>query len=92
MSLWVKNGRGNGNFDWPVGPFPRGVISRDSIVLANICEIARIPGEPRNLPWNGDASMEIRNIIPDDNGFVTLTVEIDWDSPLDFRVFFVVFD
>lgn len=91
MSLWVQNGRGNGTFDWHA-PFPPGVINRDRIVLANICEIARIPGEPRDLPWNGDASMEVRNIIPDDTGAVTLTIGIDWDSPLDFRLFYVVFD
>ena len=91
MSLWIANGNGNGTFDWEVN-FPKGVINRDSIVLANICEIARIPGEPRDLPWMGAASMEIRNIVPRDTGTVALRVEIDWDSRLDFRVFFAVFD
>jgi hypothetical protein len=91
MSLWTVRGRGNGNFLFPVF-FPDKVINRDRIVLASICEIARIPGEPNDLPWVGDAAMEVRNIVPRDTGEVYFRVEIGWDSPLDFRISIAVFD
>jgi|tagenome__1003787_1003787.scaffolds.fasta_scaffold19884167_2 hypothetical protein len=91
MSLWIANGNGNGSFNFLVN-FPAGVINRNSIVLANICEIARIPGEPNDLPWMGAASMEVRNIVPRDDGHVDFRIEIDWDGPLNFRMFIAVFD
>jgi hypothetical protein len=91
MSLWIVNGTGNGSFNFLVN-LPGGVINRSSIVLANICEIARIAGEPSDLPWMGAASMEVRNIVPQDTGQVNFRVEIDWDSPLNFRIFIAVFD
>lgn len=91
MSLWIVNYRGHGNFNLNVN-FPAGVINRNSIVLANICEIAHIPGEPQDLPWMGDASMEVRNIVPEDTGAVNFRLEVDWDDDLDFRMFIVVYD
>jgi len=86
MSYWIVNFRGHGTFDLHVN-FPEGAVNRDSIVFANICEIAHIPGVPGDTPWMGDAAMEIRNIVPQNTHSVVFKVEIAWGSDLDFRMF-----
>ncbi len=91
MSLWHVNIVGNGVFDGNF-TFPAGVINRHSHVLANICEVSAPQGEPLDFPFQGDATMEIHNIVPKDDGTVSIRFEIDWDSPLNARVQFFVFD
>ena len=91
MSLWHVNVVGNGVFDGTF-TFPQGVINRHSHVLANICEVSAPQGEPLDFPFQGNATMEIHNIVPRDDGVVSIRFEIDWDSPLNARVQFFVFD
>src|SRR5262245_64520710 len=89
IGLAEINASGFGLFNLDV-QFPAGVINRNSTVLANICEIAHISGEPGDLPWVGAANMIIWNIIPQDTGHVILRVEVDWSRPLDFRIQFAI--
>ena len=89
MSTWVVTLQGNGTFDKDF-TFPEGVINSKSIVFVNICEISRIRGVPNDIPWPGDASLEIRQIVPQDTGHLIVRVAIDWDSPLLYRLFFLV--
>lgn len=89
IDIWSITWRNNGTFDVDV-PFPRGVIDRDKIIFANICEIKRFPGETRDLPWMGDASMEVKNIVPKDTGSVNFRVHIDFYLPLPFRMLVMI--
>lgn len=91
MSIWFWDIRGCGSFN-ALAFFGRQHVNRHTTVLANVCEVARPQGEPLDFPFMGDASMEIRNIVPRDDGNVDLRVEVDWDSDLDIRIKFVIFD
>jgi hypothetical protein len=73
--------------------FPPGVINRHSHVLANICEVSKPEGEPEaDFPFMGNATMSIHNIVPHDDGTLSVRVEVDWPSPIDVRIQFFVFD
>jgi hypothetical protein len=92
MSLWQGNIRGNGVFDWTFTfPVP-GIVDKDSFVLANIVQVSQPQGEPLDFPFQGDATMEVHNIVPLHDNILSVRFEIDWDSPLDARVQLFVFD
>jgi hypothetical protein len=91
MSLWHTNSAGNGVFDANF-TFPGGVINGHSHVVANICEVFAPQGEPLDFPFQGDATMEIHNVVPKDDGTLSVRFEIDWDSPLNAKIQFFVFD
>jgi len=91
MSLWHADIRGHGVFDRNFA-FPTGVIDRHRHVLASICEVSQPQGEPLDFPFQGSATMEIHNIVPKDDGSVGARLEVDWDSDLNIRVLFAVFD
>jgi hypothetical protein len=78
---------GGGNHRWNFYGFPAGVITPSRMVLANICEL----GEPGDVPFIGDADMEIRNIAPRANDTVDVWFNIHWDSPLPVRIQFIAF-
>jgi hypothetical protein len=83
-SFWT--GRGRGTFD-TFADFGRGNLDRHSMVVANIVELSQPQGEELDFPFQGDASMEIRNLVPLDSGQLHLRVEIDFDDhDLNFRV------
>ena len=66
-------------------------VDRHSTVLASICELATLPGQPLDFPFIGAAPMEIRNIAPRDDGIVEMWVHIEWlASALNGRINFVV--
>ena len=67
-------------------------INRDSFVLANICEYQTIPGDPRPRPWSGAASLQIKAIIPQDNGHLIVQAESDWNMGLPIRIQIFIFD
>lgn len=90
MSLWSADGNGQGPFEFTAN-FPAGVINRNSVVFASICEMGTIAGDPNPFPWFGAAALQIDNIVPRDTGDVAIMVNVLWDSPLNFRVFYQVF-
>jgi hypothetical protein len=88
------NIQGQGLFDVPV-PFPPGVVNRNSLVLANICEVQMPPGEftpnqPVGIPFQGDATMTIHNIVPKEDGSVSVRVEISGSDTLNARLQFFI--
>lgn len=89
MTFWFIDIRGNGLFD-RVFTWPAGVINRHSTVFANICEISQPQGEPLDFPFQGSATMQIYNIVPRDDGSVSIRIGVDWDSDLNVRLRFGV--
>jgi len=92
MSLWQTNIRGSGVFDVNFSFPSPGIVDRHSFVLANIVEVSQPQGEPLDFPFQGDATMEIHNIVPKDDGTLSIRFEVDWDSDLNCRVQVFVFD
>jgi len=92
----------NGIFDGSVW-FPSGVINKDSIVLASICEVGEgdqedyFPGDPSddfvpfNVPFKGAAVFTLHNIVPFADGHVEITIDTGWTAfLLNVRMNFVV--
>lgn len=77
--------RGHGAFRLNVSGFD-GKINRHSKLVASICEVTAAPGGPLDYPFMGSAGMEIRNIVPYDNGTVDFWVEVNWGSDLNLRM------
>jgi hypothetical protein len=86
MSTFFFTGRGHGVFDRSTNSAQLPNINRHSFVLANICEISAPQGESLDFPFQGNATMEVHNIVPLDDGTVHFRLEIDWDSDLNFRL------
>jgi hypothetical protein len=84
---WAEAQAGPGNHRWNIHGFPAGTIHSGSMVLMNVCEL----GEPGDVPFIGDADMEIRNIAPRANNTVDVWFNIDWGSPLPIRLGIFVF-
>jgi hypothetical protein len=91
----------NGIFDGTV-TFPPGVINRNSIVLASICEVGEGDAEdyspssdaafvPFDYPFKGQAVFTLHNVVPFDDGHVELTIDTGWTAfLLNVRMNFVV--
>ena len=90
-SLWKAEVRGHGVMD-RVFTFPPGFIDRHKTVLANICEVSQPQGEPLDFPFQGSSTMQIYDVVPLDNGSLSLRLGNDWDSDLNMRIRFVVFE
>lgn len=67
----------------------RGVVNSSSKVFASITEVGIIGGQVK--PFQGAASMEIKNVVPHDDGIVIVRGIIHWDSDLNYRISVVVF-
>jgi len=81
MTYFTWQFLGNGIFDVPI--ILTGYITGDSHVYASICELKDIQGENNNpITWVGDANMSVLNIVPQDDGTLTIRVNVDWGSPL----------
>jgi hypothetical protein len=89
ISTWWWDGHGHGTF--PIAfPFGTNTVNRHSRVVCSICEIAQPPGETLDYPFLGSASMQILNVAPDDTGTVNVLMAVNWDSDLNWRVFFYI--
>lgn len=73
--------QGNGTFILDVDTSAFGV-DHNSGVWATICEVF----DQANEPFIGDAFMDVLNVAPTSDGHVLLRVQIDWPSPLQYRV------
>jgi hypothetical protein len=76
----IGNGLWNQGFN-----FPSGIVTPDSNVFANICELTSLGG----TPFIGAATMRINNIAPG-NDFVEVQIEVDWNWPLTIRIQFEI--
>lgn len=65
-------------------------VNRDSGVWATICELSQPVGEPLDFPFIGAARMSVRNVAPRDDGIIDMWIQIEWGSPLNYRVQVVV--
>lgn len=92
MSLWTANIRGNGAFNHSIGPFPGGVINRHSHVLVSICEVSQPTGQPLDFPFIGGAKMTIHNICPRDDNQLDVHINVDWESPLNCKLWITIMD
>ena len=75
--------------DIPMGKISdggRSGVDRHSMVLASVCELAGAPGNPVDYPFIGNAYMQVFNIAPRDDGFVSLWVHVDWPYQLHVRL------
>jgi hypothetical protein len=84
MSLWTQNVTGNGDFIRVSANIPS--VTPNTIVMASITEL-----DGDGQPSVGNATVELHNVAPR-SGFVDYIVAILWDSPLNCRVSFAVFD
>lgn len=66
-----------------------GIVNSSSKVFASITEVGIIGGQVK--PFQGAASMEIKNVVPHDDGIVIVRGMIHWDSDLNYRISVVVF-
>lgn len=73
-----------------VGPPAEGGCDRHSAVVASICEIATLPGQPLDFPFVGNAAMQVLNIAPRDDGIIDMRVWVAWHEPLNVRINFLV--
>ncbi|MFE4589796.1 hypothetical protein [Streptomyces laurentii] len=60
-------------------------VTRDSVVMVSMCELDGQTG----APFIGDATMTVHNVAPDD-GQVHVRGEVNWDSALSVRMYFLV--
>ncbi len=79
-----------------VGPFLfqrrlnlTGFVNSSSRVLVSISEIGIFSGQVK--PFQGDATMTIHNVVPNDDGIVIVRGNTGWGSPLNMRLSVVVF-
>jgi hypothetical protein len=85
VSCWNVEGKGNGSIIYTVN-LPTGVVNRHSVVVASICELSQPSGEALDYPFIGAAPMVVQNIAPQDNNTVMLRINIDWGSPLNYKI------
>ncbi|MEH7457141.1 hypothetical protein V7183_07825 [Bacillus sp. JJ1127] len=60
--------------------------TRFSAVFASITELGDIDGTHVLKPFQGSASMEILNVVPQDDGTIRVRVNILWDNDLWYRI------
>ncbi|WP_411145558.1 hypothetical protein [Streptomyces sp. x-80] len=60
-------------------------VTNANVVMVSMTEL----GGSSNLPFIGDATMTVHNVAPG-NGIVQVRGEVDWDSNLSTRVYFLV--
>ncbi|MFJ4909018.1 hypothetical protein ACIQCR_19590 [Streptomyces sp. NPDC093249] len=60
-------------------------VTPNSVVMVSMCEL----GGQSRTPFIGDATMTVHNVAPD-NGQVHVRGEVDWDSTLSVRMYFLV--
>ncbi|PFV97155.1 hypothetical protein COL21_12580 [Bacillus thuringiensis] len=64
-------------------------VNSTSIVVASITEVAIIDGQVK--PKQGSASMQIYNVVPRDDGTVSIRGNIDWPNDLNYRISVIIF-
>jgi len=69
--------------------FPPGIVNKHSHVLASITELKI---QDKDTPHPGGAVMTVHNIVPHDDGTVSVYVNIEWGDPLLTRLTVVVLD
>jgi hypothetical protein len=89
MQIWTWDGFGHGTFVLRF-PFGTNIINRHTHVVASICEIAQPPGGPLDFPFIGDASMQVLNVAPEDDGNVYMRIAVGWESTLNWRATFFI--
>lgn len=87
-TTWIGPVRGRGVKDHVI-PLPG--TTRHSTVFASITELGNIDGTGVLKPFQGAASMQVLNIVPQDDGNVRVRVQIHWDSDLWYKVFIARF-
>jgi hypothetical protein len=92
---WIFEGRGHGPFIFganvgTINALGLAGCDRHTHVLASICELGQPQGEPLDFPFMGQAEMEIRNIVPGDDGVVQMFVFIAWGEDVNFRINLIV--
>lgn len=60
-------------------------VTPSSVVMVSMCELGGQPG----TPFIGDATMTVHNVAPDNNQ-VHVRGEVNWDSTLSVRIYFLV--
>ncbi len=81
MTPFVWNFRGHGVVDVDV---PQPPVRSDSIAVASAAELGIFGGEEQ--PFIGNASIQVVNIAPQDNGVLRVRVNIMWDNDLNVRI------
>ncbi len=90
MSIWRADITGaSGIFDVRIN-FPSGIVDRHAVVLVSVCEIV-IP-LTNDLPYKGNAVLTVHNVVPNDGGFVELTIDTgqEWSPPIGVRAHFSI--
>lgn len=73
-----------------VGGVANGGVDRHSVVLASITEVTSAPGHPVDFPFIGHAQMSVMNTSPRDDGIVDFRLWVNWSTPLNLRLNFIV--
>lgn len=87
-TTWIGPARGHGVIDHVIS-LPG--TNRWSTVFASITEMGNIDGTGVLKPFQGAASMQVLNIVPQDDGNVRVRVNILWGSDLWYKVFIARF-
>ncbi len=69
--------------------FPPGIVNKHSHVLASITELK---SQDKDTPHAGGAYMTVSNIVPHDDGTVSVYVNIEWGNSLLTRLTVTVLD
>jgi hypothetical protein len=79
---WFTTRRGifQGNFG-----FPAAIVNRNSQVSVSITEVTAA-----NQPFLGDAGMSVLNVVPQDDGTVTVRANVAWGAPLRCALNFII--
>lgn len=75
-------------FEWRITGFD-GIVNSSSKVFVSISEIGISGGQVK--PFMGAASMQVHNVVPQDDSSVIVRGHIGWESDLQARLSFVVF-
>lgn len=80
---WFTTRRGTfqGNFG-----FPSAIVNRNSQVSVSITEVNPANGQP----FLGDAGMSVLNVVPQDDGTVTVRANVAWPNPLRCALNFII--
>jgi hypothetical protein len=73
-----------GTFAWNFG-FPNAIVTSRSRVAVSITEV-----NAANVPFLGAAGMSVLNVIPQDDGTITVRANVAWDSPLNVKLSFII--
>jgi len=65
-------------------------VNRHSRVVCSITELGGPPGGPLDWPFIGNASMQVLNVAPSDDGNVYVRMNVAWDSTLQWRLTFFI--